>query len=75
MRKVLNFGQKPWTDLLGKGRFFWPSSERYLSGLKIILFYPKDQKLIFTDLFNPKKINKKKYDFWTKTVDSPLWQI
>ena len=24
VRKMLNFGQKPWTNLLGKGRFFGP---------------------------------------------------
>ena len=34
--------------------------------------YPQDQKMIFTDLFIQKKISKKKYDFWTKTMDYPL---
>ena len=58
-----------------KNVVFWHFIELQFSGLKIILFYPKDQKMIFTDLFYPKKINKKKYDFWTKTVDSPLWKI
>ena len=66
IRKSLNFGQKPWTNLLGKDRFFWPSSERYLSALKIILFYPKYQKYIFSDLIIPKNPNEKKFDVSTK---------
>ena len=38
IRKSLNFGQKPWTNLLAKDRVFLRSKERCLSGLKIILF-------------------------------------
>ena len=68
------FGQKPWTNPSEK-RCFWHFIELQFSGLKIIPFYPNDQKMIFTNLFYPKKINKKKYDFWTKTVDYPLSQI
>ena len=41
------------------------------SGLKIILFYPEYQKTIFSDLISPKNTNKKKFDFWTKTMDYP----
>ena len=67
------FGQKPWTNPSEKC-CFWHFIELQFSGVKIILFYPKDQKMIFTNLFYPKKIDKKKFDFWTKTVDYPLWQ-
>ena len=41
------------------------------SGLKIILFYVEYQKTIFSDLISPKNTNKKKFDFWTKTMDYP----
>ena len=74
MKRNSIFGQKPWTNPLEKCRS-WNFLTVQFSGLKIIFFYPQDQKTVFTDLFYPKKINKKKYDFWTKTVDSPLWQI
>ena len=61
MRNSWNFGQKPWNNL---GKIdFWRSSERYLSGLKIILFYPKYQKTVFSDLIIPKYPNEKKFDF------------
>ena len=41
------------------------------SSLKIILFYVEYQKTIFSDLISPKNTNKKKFDFWTKTMDYP----
>ena len=53
------FGQKSWTNPLDKCRF-WHFLELQFSGLKIILFYPKYQKMIFTILFSPKKVNEKK---------------
>ena len=68
------FGQNPWTNPSEKC-CFWHFIELQFSGVKIILFYPKDQKMIFTNLFYQKKIDKKKFDFWTKTVDYPLLQI
>ena len=74
MKRNPILGQKPWTKPLEKCRS-WHFLTVQFSGQKIIFFYPQDQKTIFTDLFYPKKINKKKYDFLTKTVDSPLWQI
>ena len=66
MRKSLNFKQKPWTNPLGKGRFFWSSSESNLSALKIILFYLKYQNTIFSDLIIRKNPTEKKFDVSTK---------
>ena len=74
MKRNPIFGQKPWTKPLEKCRS-WHFLTVQFSDQKIIFFHPQDQKTIFTDLFYPKEINNKKYDFWTKTVDSPLWQI
>ena len=34
---------------------FWQFIEPQFSGLKIILIYPKDQKMVCTNLFYPKK--------------------
>ena len=44
----------------------------YFSGLKIILFYQKYQKNIFSDLIIPKNPNEKKFHFWTIPEDYPL---
>ena len=44
----------------------------YFSGLKIILFYPQFQKMIFSDLIIPKNPNEKKIDIWTKQRIIPL---
>ena len=44
----------------------------YFSGLKIILFYLKYQKTIFSGLIITKNPKEKKLDFWTKTEDYPL---
>ena len=71
MRKILNFGQKPWTNLLGKIDFlallrtipFWSKNHSFLS---------KISKTISSDLIIPKKPNEKRFDFWTKTMDYPL---
>ena len=43
------------------------------SGLKIILFYVEYQKTIFSDF--SKNTYKKKFDFWTKTMDYPPKKI
>ena len=71
MKRNSIFGQRPWTNPLEKCRS-WHFLTVQFSRLKIIFFYPQDQKMIFTDLFIQKKITKKKYDFWTKTMDYPL---
>ena len=54
MKRSSIFGQKPWTNPLEKYPF-WHFLELQFSGLKITLFYPKYQKIIFTDLISPKK--------------------
>ena len=72
MRKSLNFGQKAYTNFVGKKSTFWCSLQRYLSGLKIVLFYLKYQKTIFADLNIPKKPNEKILNVSTKAIDYPL---
>ena len=52
-----------------KRSIFWRSSERYLSGLKILRFYPKYQKTIFSDFIIAKNPYEKKFDISTKTMD------
>ena len=69
MRKSLNYGQKPWINFCSKRSTFWCSLQRYLSGLKIILFYLKYQKTIVSDLIIPKNPNKKIFNVSTKTID------
>ena len=71
MRKSLMFGQQPWIIPL-ENVYVLHFLKVQFSGLKIILFYPKDQKIIFTDLFSPKNTNKKNFDFWPKKMDYPL---
>ena len=72
MKNSSIFGQKPWTNPVEKC-CFWHILELQVSGLKIILFHAKYQKMIFTNLFSPKKIKEKKFDVWTNTMDYPLW--
>ena len=66
MRKSFNFGQKPWTNLLGKGRFFGAPLKCSLSGLKIIRFYPKYQKNHLFRLDYTIKAKWKEVQFWNK---------
>ena len=40
-----------------------------LSGLKNVLFYPEDQKTIFSGLICPKITYEKTFDFFAKTMD------
>ena len=64
MWKRLISGQKPWIIPFEKSRCF--------ALFKTFLIYPKDQKMIFTNLLYPKKINVKKFDIWTKTMVIPF---
>ena len=67
-------GQKPWIIPLGKcpcfallnTLFFWSKNRSFLSRIS---------KTIFSDLISPKNTNKKNFDFWTKTMDYPLWKV
>ena len=74
IRKSMIFEQKLWILPYGKSHclalfktlFFWSKNYSF--------FLQNIQKQYFWLDFS-KKINKKKYDFWTKIVDSPLWKI
>ena len=54
---------------------FFPFLKLPFSGLKSSLFYPEDQKTIFSGLICPKDKDDKKFDFLTKTMDQPSWKI
>ena len=72
MKRNSIFGQKPWSNPLEKCRS-WNFLTVQFSGLKIIFFsIHKLKKWSLPTCFIQKKINKKKYDFWTKTMDYPL---
>ena len=71
IRKKIDF----WTKTLLENVDFLSLLKLQYSGLKIILFYPEYQKTIFSDLISPKNTNKKKFDFWTKTMDYPPWKM
>ena len=72
MKRNSIFGQKPWTNPLEKCRS-WNFLTVQFSGLKIIFFLSTSSKNdLYRLVLSKKKINKKKYDFWTKTMDYPL---
>ena len=52
-----------------KCQFFWSFLKLEFFGLKIIVFYPKYQKTIFSDTISVKNSHKKNFDFWTKSMD------
>ena len=58
-KKSLMLEQKPWI---------------IFSGLKIIRFYPKYQKTIFSDFIVPRNPYEKKFDISTKTMDYPPYE-
>ena len=62
-KKNVDFLAKTEDYPLRKMSIFFDFLKRYLSGLKIIRFYPKYQKTIFSDLIIPKNPNEKKFDF------------
>ena len=70
--KKFDFWTKSMDYALRKMSIFGQLLKRYFCGLKIILFYLKYQKTIFSDLIIPKNPNEKKFDFRTKTMIIPL---
>ena len=75
MTKISIFWQKPWTNPFGKFRFFFVFSKLPFSGLKRIFLSRIIKKTIFPVLICPKNTDDKKVDFFTKTIDLPLWKI
>ena len=72
MKRNSIFGQKPWTNPLEKCRS-WNFLTVQFSALKIIFFLSTRSKSdLYRLVLSKKKVNKKKYDFWTKTMDYPL---
>ena len=69
MKRSSIFEQKTMDYAVRKISIFWHLLKRLFCGLKIILFYLKYQKTIFSDMIIPKNPNEKKFDFWTKTMD------
>ena len=57
------WAKTPWTNLLGKGRFFGPPQNAVPFWSKNHSFLSKISKTISSDLIIPKKPNEKKFDF------------
>ena len=55
IRKSSIFGENPWTN-----QFF---------SLKMIVFYLKYRKTIFSDIISDKNSDKREFDFSTKSMD------
>ena len=70
-----SFGTKTVDKSFWKIMIFLLCLKFHFSFLKNILLYPEYEKKIFSGLFCPKNTNKKTFDFLTKTMDSPLWDI
>ena len=54
---------------------FWPLLKLEFFGLKMIVCYLKYPKTIFSDITSVKKSDKRRFDFWTKSMDLPLWKM
>ena len=52
-----------------KNIHFWPLLKLQFFGLKIIHFYPKYGKTIFSDIVSVKNSDKRKFHFSTKSMD------
>ena len=60
---------------LKKMSSFWPLLKLKFSNLKMIVFFHKYRKTIFSDIISVKNSHKKNFDFWTKSMDLPLWKM
>ena len=67
----MNFGQKPWIIPLEKCHV-WHFLELWFSGLKIVLFYPKYQKMIWLVFSQKKKKIRKSLMFRQKPWIMPF---
>ena len=65
------FGQNSWTNPFGNVNFFALLKLQFF-GLKMTVFYSKYRTTIFSDIISVKNNNKRKFDFWTKSMDKPL---
>ena len=52
-----------------KKSIFWPLLKLQFFGLKMIVFYLKNPKKIYSDIISVKNRAKRKFDFWTKFMD------
>ena len=55
-----------------KMSIFWPLLKLQFFGLIMIVFYLKYPKTIFSDIISVKNSDKRKFDFWTKSMDYPF---
>ena len=52
--------------------FFFALLKLQFFGLKMTVFYSKYRTTIFSDIISVKNSDKRKFDFWTKSMDKPL---
>ena len=48
---------------------FWPLLKLQFFGIKMIVFYVKYPEMIFSDIIAVNNSDKKKFEFWTKSMD------
>ena len=53
--------------------YFLALLKTFIFSLKIILFFPQFRNTIFSDVISVKNADKKKFDFFTKSMDWPLY--
>ena len=76
IRKSSIFGQNPRTNPFWKMSTFWPLLKLQFFGIKMIVFYLKYPKTIFSDIISVKNRDKRKFDFWTKFMNEKcLWKM
>ena len=65
------FGQNSWSNPFGNDNFL-PFLKVQFFGLKMTVFYSKYRTTIFSDIISVKNSHKRKFDFWTKSMDKPF---
>ena len=69
LRESSIFGQNPWTNNFKKCPLLRTCKKIQFLGLKMIVFYLRYPKTIFSHMISVKNADKKKFDFWTKSMD------
>ena len=74
-KKKFDFWTKSMDQPLTKMSIFWPLLKVQFFYLKMIVCYLKYPKTIFSDIISVKNSDKRKLDFWTKSMDLPFWKM
>ena len=75
IRQTSIFAHNPWTNPFKKCPFFNSCENLNFFGLKMIVCYLKYPKTIFSHIISVKNSDKRRFNFWTKSMDLPLWKM